>query len=286
MKSLSSSPLVPSRVVGWPAIISIVVGYIIILSLYFGLINLFPDDPLYSATHGLIDMLFCISTIFIGLEFIIFFKWIGLGAQDVGLIRSRVLGGIIAYFSLWGLSQILFIVLGLIDQNTVTIASYWFNPFRYLTIIGIFLTYSIGVAVSEELLFRGFLVPQVWQLTKNNSPWKRLAITIGISQGLFTLIHIPSIFFNGFSPLGAVIQLLSIFGIGILLTLIWLQTQNLFIAMAFHGLADGMIPLVHQSVIMDKSWLSWVYAGVFLIVYPLITRKAGIRKSIYSQVAQ
>jgi membrane protease YdiL (CAAX protease family) len=279
MKSLSPSPLATSRIVGWPIIISIIVGYTVILVLFFGLI---PGDPLYGATYGLISKTFCISAIFIGLECIIFFKWLGLRVQDVGLIRSRVIGGIIAYFSLWGLSQILFMVLGLIDQNTVTIASYWFNPSRYLAIIGIFLTYSIGIAVNEELLFRGFLVPQVWQLIKNTSPWKRLAITIGISQGLFTLMHLPSLFFNEFSPL----QLLSIFGIGILLTLLWLQTQNLFIAMAFHGLADGMIPLFKQSVIMDKSWLSWVYAGIFLIAYSLITRNANFRKSIQSQVSQ
>jgi hypothetical protein len=63
----------------------------------------------------------------------------------------------------------------------------------------------------------------------------------------------------------------------VLLALVWLQTGNLFIAVAVHSLEDAALPLVHQTVLGDTSLLALVVMLLIVIFWPLLTRRSGLK---------
>jgi membrane protease YdiL (CAAX protease family) len=281
--SRSYAPLSPARSVGWSGITLVVMGYVVLLALELALVGIFPDlgARLSRVAEGVITLPLGFSAVLLVVEALILFGWLHLHPRDVGLVRARVLGGIAVYLGVWIVYQGVFVALDALSHRPITLESFWSQPASYLAVLGVVLTYSLGIALSEEIVFRGFLVLQVWQtLCPRFRPWVGLVVTLGISQGIFMVIHIPAVLSEGQGPLGLVLRLAAIFVLGTLLALLFLQTQNLFIAVAVHGLADGAIPLVHQTVLQDTSWLALVAAIVLLLSWPVVTGYHGLRQGV------
>ena len=100
----------------------------------------------------------------------------------------------------------------------------------------------------EEVLFRGFLLPQCLLLTKHWIPesrrWKHLAIALLLSRGYFALCHV---FFNLHQPEGQWL-LIAQFVFGLLFAAIYLSTGNLFVAIGIHALVNNPAPLLKDPL--------------------------------------
>jgi uncharacterized protein len=271
LSSSFTDPLSPSRTINWYSISLAVIAYLILVSIEFAILPMFPG-------LGTVFTL-CFSMLLLMIEIVLFFGIFHMKPRDVGLVAPHIMEGIIVYLCVWICYQIVFAILGLVGQGQIIVASYWVQPQKYPTIFMTLLTYVLGIALTEEILFRGFLVPQIWQLLKHGqSPWGRLIKTLAISQTIFALIHIPSLLFQRADPIEILVRLCTIFIIGVLLALVWIQTQNLFIAVAVHALTDATIPLFHQTVLADTSWFVFITSIILLLLYSL--RQPGLRQSL------
>lgn len=276
----SQAPLSPSRTVGWRGIALCIGCFPAVLVLEYIATRAFPHlaSTLAKASGGLVSLTLCFYVVLLVMEALVVGGWLRLRPSDVGLVASRLRGGIAVYAIVWLCYQGIFALLALAGPGRITLAIFWLQPTLYPAIVVTFLTYSVGVALGEEILFRGFLVPQTWQrLSAQLRPRARLLITLGISQAIFALIHIPSLLSEGDTVAGVFGRLVLVFLAGVLLALVWLQTGNLFIAVTMHGLEDGAIPLVHQTVMGDTSYLALVVMLLIIVLWPLLTRRSGLR---------
>ncbi len=107
---------------------------------------------------------------------------------------------------------------------------------------GYFLGQIFGNAAFEELLFRGLLFTQFYLLFKYKfSDKKAIVLAIISSQLFFAIIHIPNrLMINQVDNLLA--DLIKIFIVGIIFTLIYLKTKNLIYLTGVHSLVN--VPLM------------------------------------------
>jgi membrane protease YdiL (CAAX protease family) len=109
--------------------------------------------------------------------------------------------------------------IGLIFARQITLTPSCFH-WRYFAITPIIM---LIIAIIEEILARGYILRTLMQ---SCNPY----IALCVSSGLFTFLHIPNIIYGNYSCL----PLISIFCAGILLGLIYMQTQNIWVPVALH----------------------------------------------------
>ncbi len=164
---------------------------------------------------------------------------------ELGLDRTRLpaAGGLTAL--IWAANQfVLVLVLALINEpivlNSEWTATGWTRP------AGQWLGQLFGNTPLEEVVFRGFLLPQCLLLMLNWMPKARpgmqIAVALVLSQLLFALFHV---FFNLRQPQGLWL-LLAQFVMGLAFAGIYLRTGNLFLAMGVHTLSNNVSPLIQE----------------------------------------
>ena len=167
--------------------------------------------------------------------------------RELGLDLPRLWPAVKFTFLIWLASQILpFAVMSLpwkpVEFNPLWGAGSW----RFA--LSEWLGQLFGNCPFEEVLFRGFLLPQCLLLTKHWIPesrrWKHLAIALLLSQGYFALCHV---FFNLHQPEGQWL-LIAQFVFGLLFAAIYLSTGNLFVAIGIHALVNNPAPLLKDPL--------------------------------------
>ena len=101
---------------------------------------------------------------------------------------------------------------------------------------------SLGIsfitAISEEIVFRGYIFSRLW--TALNNEWKANFIT----SILWTLIHVPiTIFINKLDPLSAVVYLMLTFIFGIGSAFVYGRSKNVASSVFLHVLWEWPIVL-------------------------------------------
>jgi CAAX protease family protein len=100
------------------------------------------------------------------------------------------------------------------------------------------LVLSFATAISEEIVFRGFLFTRLWQALGNE--WHANLIT---STG-WMIIHIPiTIFVNKLDPASAIIYLTLTFIYGVGAAYVFARTKNIFSSIFLHVLWEWPIML-------------------------------------------
>ena len=208
----------------------------IIVNLVFFAGNTFR--PLASATGGLVTGSLLVNLVFIGvLVGLIMLSSGRLRFYDIGVIPRHIPVGLAYTLGIWGAAQIIHLVAGLITYGTVSFSANWANPGFLL---GMVLAQIFGNALFEEIAYRSFLFPQLYlRLTGlRDLPWRRLGAALIVSQGLFALSHIPNRIYLGMKPGAIALDLLLLLALGILYTLIYVRTDNLFIVVGIHALGN------------------------------------------------
>ena len=133
--------------------------------------------------------------------------------------------------------------------------------------IGRFLTFTLGVALSEEVLYRGFFLGQFYQHIELENQENRLALALLTSQALFAIIHIPArVMTWGTEPDRLPLELFSLFGMGLAYAFIYLRTRSLVAAIVAHALVDLIVSLPGSPVL--PKLLIFSALGLVTLAWP------------------
>ena len=152
--------------------------------------------------------------------------------------------------------------LALVRTTLNTIA--W--PLRWLVhspvAAGEWLGQLLGNCPYEEVLFRGFLLPQCGLLAMRWVPKARpralIAVALVLSQALFAVGHV---FLNLHLPEGQWL-LVAQFVFGLMFAFVYLHTGNLFLAMGLHALLNNPAPLIDDPLPGPGASGSIVLVGI------------------------
>lgn len=218
--------------------------------------------PIAEATSGLID-----ETLIVGIISILLFGYFiimrlgKLNISNIGLKKGKIVNAILLVLVMWAAIELLNICAQLLISKKL-ILYYGWNKVGASRMLGLFIDQIFGSALFEEIAFRGFLLVQICK--KFRARKRSIIYGIVISQLLFSLIHIPNRIYSGFSLLEIVLSLIFISLIGILFSIIYLRTDNLFISIGIHALwnspllvFDGLNSITVISVMTILVLIFW-----------------------------
>jgi membrane protease YdiL (CAAX protease family) len=228
--------------------------------------------PLASATGGLFTGSLLVNLLLIAaLIWLVIGRIGGLRPYDVGLNLRKIPMGIVYALMLWVAAQGIHLVLGFLHWGQVTIHPAWVvNGSTF--VLGLLIAQLLGNALFEEIAYRGFLFPQMFLRFKSLTEYPQSQITVAIlvSQVLFALSHIPNRIYLGMSAEEIIFDLLMLLGWGILYTLIYIRTDNLFIVVGIHALGNTPTTLFATAPFLEGSGGSMlIYALAFFALFAL-----------------
>lgn len=181
----------------------------------------------------------------------------------LGLVHLKK--GLIVFFMIWGLTQLITALILIVQGEPLQLNQLW-TAWKPTYVLGFLIAMIFGTAFFEEVAFRGFLLPQVYHLTKGKY---RLLWAIVISALLFSLFHIPSLIFIVQLALpDMAFRLLSLLGVGILINVAYLRTGSVFVLIAIHALNNAPTPIFQGSI--SASVISGTVAMALLVLWPIL----------------
>lgn len=202
------------------------------------------------------------------------FRVARLRPRDTGLIGSQIAPAAAGTLALWVAVQGALVAAHLLTGDPVRLHSGWRDPGAGFVLGGV-AGQLFGNALAEEIIFRGFLFPQLLLKLRRrlDAPGAVLAAALA-SQVIFALLHIPNrLFIKGFDLGPALLadQMGLVFG-GLLFLGLWLATRNLLFVVGAHALANRPVPLIEASP-SAISFSSLVLVTALLVAVPLLRRR-------------
>lgn len=230
--------------------------------------------PVEAATAGVVSPIVLAGLIELVLLVGIVMVWVGgLRLRDLGLRRSHVPNAVIVTILVWGGVQA---VLSLLASSAP------FEPMLNPALaagperVGVrLLEATFGSAFIEEVMYRGFLVPQLYLLARTRTSNRALqaGIALGLPQLYFGLNHVPAALRMGLSYGDVAAYVFLVVLVGVLFAALYLRTGNLFIAIAAHALVNNPMPVVVAGP--DPSLLALVGVCSLLLAWPAFHRRFG-----------
>jgi hypothetical protein len=182
---------------------------------------------------------------------------------DVGWIPAHLRGGVLATLALWGAAQVIHLLAGWLAHGSIALAP----PLAAggaVVLVGLLIGQLFGNALFEELAYRGFLFPQLYLRIHGDGrhPWLRFLLTLLVSQTIFALVHIPNRLYLGMTISEIIPDLALLTVWGVLFTLIYLRTDNLFLVVGIHALGNAPTTLFASAPALQGS-------GASLLIYAL-----------------
>lgn len=164
-----------------------------------------------------------------------------LNTASVWLTKEKIKVAIVPVFMIWLIAQLITLAITYFNVGNVSFAE------NINLLAGSLISQLFGNAAFEELIYRGIIFLQLYLLLKNKiTNIKALIISIIISQLIFSLIHIPNrLLLNQVNNLA--IDLLGLFIAGVVLTLIFLRTQNLIFVIGAHALVNQPFNIIETT---------------------------------------
>lgn len=240
------------REVGW-GVLAIFLVAVVAAAAFVNLVffQLTAPSIIVSATFGLVDWTLMGSAIIIVVVIggVIF----GLGRQrpaDVGLVAARLPAAVAVCAAIWVITQVLLAAGAWATLGEAPINPRWAE--RGVTVmLGALIAQVFGNALGEEIIYRGFLPPQVWLKLRGGllaHPRWRLALAVLLAQIVFALIHIPNRIFYGLSPADMALDMVRLTIFGLYYAFLYLRTDNLFFAVGVHALANQPLTIVQSDL--------------------------------------
>ncbi len=183
-------------------------------------------------TNGLITptLIAGIFTIFV---FLLISTVVGkLRLKDFLLTSKKIKKGVFWTLILWIFLNLLSAIFSYLENGYLVLNDKL--SYRFGGLIAQFL----GNAFAEELIYRGILLIQIYLILRvkiNNK--KSILLGLLISQSIFSLSHIPNRIFLGQMDY-LIFDLIKLFIVGIILSLIFIKTQNLIYLIGVHSLLN------------------------------------------------
>jgi hypothetical protein len=170
--------------------------------------------------------------------------WLGrLRLADVGIVWNQIPAGLLLSGLIWAGAQVAGLATSGLGRGALALHPDWQNPGALL---GPLARQVLAVGLVEEVIFRGYLLPQTYLAVARRWPDARRwhwPIALALSQGLFAVMHLPFLRYAGLPWLEVLIGLPVIFLYGMLFAGLYLLTGNLFLAVGVHGLATAPTPI-------------------------------------------
>ena len=199
--------------------------------------------------------------------------------RELGISWRNVAIGCVALPLAWCAFAIAQVVMGVADAS-LTFNSNWSSVSGIDRISSDWVGQIFGNAPYEELVFRAFLIPQLYLRLPGRSVLIRLIGAIVLSQVFFAMCHIGTRVFK--SHLGGFelgVNLAQVFGSGLAFAWIYMRTLNPFVASAFHALSNYSHPVyfANREYFPNETWLvNLAVAVAFGAAFPRIERRLGI----------
>ncbi len=262
------------RATHWGVLLIFVSLHTLLTAFFFTyLFQEYVTHPLEVATRGLVTHALVSNLI----EIVVLVGGVALimgrlRPRDIGLQARGLPNALVVTYLLWALVLMVSVLAGEIDGTLA-----W-N--RYFTVrpgtlhVGNALGGFLGTGLSEELAYRGFLLPQLYLLSRRRlSPGKALAFAIVCSQGFFGLNHVPAGLVQGFALSAIALYVFHAALMGVFLAGIYLRTGNLFVAIGVHAIVnDPMLPIVSG---INSSVLALALSVLLLFLWPYLSRLFG-----------
>ncbi len=139
--------------------------------------------------------------------------------------------------------------------------------------VGNVITLAIGVAFTEELLYRGFHLRQMYQRfrrsTRERVPIRthqaRLGFALVASQLMFAIAHLPGRLASGSNLERLPLEIFILFSMGLLFAFVYLRTRSLAAAIGAHFLYDFVaglpgapaLPVLMVNVVLMLVTFIW-----------------------------
>ncbi len=269
-------PWQTTRAVQW-GVLAVLLAAIIAVAIFVNLVFFRLDAPesIVRATLGLIDWTLMGSAIvlLVVVGGVIF----GLGRlrpAEVGLIAARLPEAIVVTVLLWVVTQALVAAGAWASLGELPINPRWSE--RGVTVVlGALLAQLFGNALAEEVIYRGFLLPQTWlKLPAHWPDSRRLLLAVLISQAIFALSHIPNRIFHDMSVAAMAPDMLKLLVFGAYYAFLYLRTGNLFIAVGVHALANQPASIIQSDL---PSPLLMILALLLAIVWPKLRPRSALQ---------
>lgn len=228
--------------------------------------------PIQKATWGLLNTTLLANLFSMLVVFTLMFRFAGLKPKDVALKPVGSGDTAIVRGVVWTIVALAIVhlasVIALLAMGKPFEFFNWFSPVGRNQ-VGNVAGQFFGNAIYEEVLFRGFLLPQlVLLLKKRNRKWswtKCFWLGLGGSQLLFALSHIPNRIYQGtYTSIGAFAgDMQVLFIAGILLALVFLLTRNLYAAVGVHAIVN-VPPMLLKVPIVGLSFTAYFVILVVL----------------------
>lgn len=244
--------------------------------------------PLAEATGGWFTGSLLVNLIGIFfLIMVIIARYGDLRGSDIGWTDRHLPIGIGLTALFWGAAQLIHLIAGWLQNGVIRLHPAWDDPGA---VVGALLTQIFGVALFEEIAYRGFLFPQLY-LRREGSPWARMIWALVVSQAIFALSHLPNRLYRGLTLGEIALDLPMLMGWGIFYALIYLRTDNLFLAVGAHALGNAPTTWFATTPALDGAGASYLmYALIALALFgvPLMRAARGMvtRNDAWDQITE
>jgi CAAX protease family protein len=197
----------------------------------------------------------------------------GIRAVDFGWRRSAVVPALALTFLFWACGQALLRYLEARADREPTPDVFW-QEARTSVLVGL-LVQLLGNALVEETFFRGLLLPQVFLRSARRMPRSvALAVATSTSVALFTISHVPRLVNErAFTELAEPLAVIALFGL--LLSVVYLVTRNLFLCVGLHSLWNARPSLL--EVPWERYEQIWYWLTAALVVVWWLGQRARSR---------
>lgn len=199
----------------------------------------------------------------------------GLRARDLGLERGLAYSAILIFIVLWGVLQGVTAAIGGFANGEIALQS---SNIRLLPLerIGLQLQAVFGSGLIEEVLYRGFLLTQVYLIAVGRQVNARAALMLaaGVSTLYFGINHIPAGMRMGLDMQGLMMYVGHVSLVGLLFATLYLRTGNLFVAAGAHALINQPMALFAAPV--DPALIVLVGVACLLLSWPTLNRRIGL----------
>lgn len=196
-------------------------------------------------------------------------RWMGgLRLRHLGLSRDAALEALPVLLWVWIVLQAAQAVIGSVWGVAGIVP-----PLGDLSVaVGRRLQEVLGAGLLEEVVYRGFLLIQLFGLLRQRFGRDRALLwAVAASSMYFGVNHIPAALASGLSSAEVAGYVLQCTLVGVLLAGLFLRTGNLFLAAGGHALLNDPIPFFQSPV--DPALATLVGLCVLVLMWPVLSSR-------------
>lgn len=172
--------------------------------------------------------------------------------SDLGIVPAKIIPALLFGLGYWLILQLVFATTMFLLDGQVSCGT---------VMPGYLVDQLLFFALAEEIIFRGFLFPQVFLKLKRDGQNQKGAFwgALLVSQVFFSLTHIPHRLINSTPTQDIPFHLLLLLVSGLYLCYVYLRSQNLFVAVIVHAL--GNFP----TTVISHNSLPWYVINLIMM---------------------